>query len=88
MTKEPLWRIVLCWGAVILFLTLPVSIFVIRLISDSIPGHPWSESIEKYKFVIPYFQSLTALVFGLAGLNVWDRKNGRNNAKKEETPLK
>jgi hypothetical protein len=81
--REPLWRTVLCWGAVSLFLILPILILIIRLMSDSFPNMHWGETISQAKFVIPYFQSLTALVFGLAGLNVWDRKNGRNNSKKE-----
>jgi hypothetical protein len=75
--KEPLWRIVLCWGSVVLFLTLPMLILLVRLISDSYPDFHWSESLQQAKFMIPYFQSLTALIFGLAGLNTWDRRNGR-----------
>jgi hypothetical protein len=74
--KEPLWRTFLCWGSVILYLTLPVLILLVRLVSDSFPEYHWSESLQQAKFIVPYFQSLTALVFGLSGLNVWDRRNG------------
>jgi hypothetical protein len=81
MDSEPLWRKVLCWGSVILFLTLPVLILLVRLVSDSYPDFHWSESLRQAKFMVPYFQSLTALIFGLAGLNTWDRRsNGRSRA--------
>ena len=84
---EPRWRTFLCWGSVFLFLTLPISILVIRIVADTFPDSHWNESLEKAKFVVPYFQSLSALVFGLAGLNVWDRRNGaKQPAKKEPEP--
>lgn len=79
---EPLWRKFLCWGSVFLFLTLPLSILILRLVSDSSPDLRWSASLQEAKYIIPYFQSLTALVFGLAGLNTWDRHNGKPVKKK------
>jgi len=87
---EPLWRKTLCWGATLLFLTLPISVLTLRIVADSVPGLRWSESLEKAEFIIPYFQSLTALVFGLAGLNVWDRRNGKlqpDKPKKDSEPV-
>jgi len=38
--------------------------------------------------MVPYFTSLTALVFGLAGLNTFDRKTGNGSPKSEEKPKK
>jgi hypothetical protein len=79
--EEPLWRKTLCWGAVILFLTLPLRILALRIVSD-FPGLRFAESINSAKYLVPYFQSLSALVFGLAGLNTWDRRlNGKSSEK-------
>jgi hypothetical protein len=95
LPPEPMWRKVLCWGSVILYLTLPLLILVVRLLSDHFPEYHWAESLSQAKFMIPYFTSLTALVFGLAGLSSWDRKNGKpeekpkkESAKPEEKPKK
>lgn len=82
--SEPRWRTFLCWGSVILFLTLPLTILILRLIADSHPeSSHWKDSLEEAKYIVPYFQSLTALVFGLAGLNVWDRKSNGKPPKKD-----
>jgi hypothetical protein len=78
--KEPLWREVLCWGAVITFLTMPLLVFILHIISDEIPSFNFSQHISEYKFFVPFFQSITALVFALAGLNSFDRT--RNGDKK------
>ena len=82
---EPRWRTFLCWGSVILFLTVPISILGLRLVSDSLPDSRWTKSLEEAKYIIPYFQSLTALVFGLAGLNTWDKRTNHNNNKKPKS---
>jgi hypothetical protein len=81
--KEPRWRTLLCWGSVILYLTLPVTILIVRLLADHFPEYHWADSLSEAKFMIPYFTSLTALVFGLAGLNTFDRKveNGNGYSK-------
>jgi hypothetical protein len=81
--EEPAWRRVLCWGSVILFLSLPPTILILRLVSDSYHLR-WAESIESAKYVVPYFTSLTGLVFGLAGLNTWDRLNGKHPEKAKD----
>jgi hypothetical protein len=78
----------LCWGTVILFLSIPLLVLIVRIVSDSFqPPHwaaSWSESLQEAKFIVPYFQSLTALVFGLAGLNTWDRRiNGTQQSEKQ-----
>jgi hypothetical protein len=86
--KEPRWRTTLCWGSVILYLTIPPIILMIRLLSDHFPDFHWAESLSQAKFMIPYFTSLTALVFGLAGLNTFDRKMGNGPPKSEEKPKK
>ena len=86
--REPRWRTLLCWGSVILYLTLPITILSVRLLSDHFPEYHWAESLSEAKFMVPYFTSLTALVFGLAGLNTFDRKTGNGSPKSEEKPNK
>jgi hypothetical protein len=76
--KEPLWRSVLCWGAVITYLTLPLLTFVLVFISDEFSWPHFNEHLREYKFLTPYFESVTALIFGLAGLNTFDRHSIRS----------
>ena len=72
---EPRWRTVLCWGAVVTFLGLPFGVCALHLVSDEFPTYfHFSQHISEYKFIIPYYQSITALVFALAGLNSWDKR--------------
>jgi hypothetical protein len=82
--KEPLWRTVLCWGSVITFLSAPLICFILMAISDEVSWLHFSQHINEYKFMVPFFQSITALVFGLAGLNSWDKiRNGKDGSKNE-----
>lgn len=73
MDPDPLWRQVLCWGAVLTFLTLPLVVFVLTVLSYEIEWLHFEQHLGEYKFLIGYFQTVTALVFGLAGLNTFDR---------------
>jgi hypothetical protein len=81
--QEPRWRIVLCWGAVFTFFTVPLVGIGLLLLADSVPNI--RNHISEYKFIGPFFQSVTALVFGLAGLKSVDRyvdiKNGKSQIK-------
>jgi hypothetical protein len=81
--RDTRWRLVLCWGTVITFLTLPLSILVITL------WHPeLVNQIKEYKFLTKFFESITALVFGLAGLRSVDKyvETKKNGNGKEKTP--
>jgi hypothetical protein len=79
---EPLWRKALCWGSVGIFLVLPLVIFSARLFG--VPNI--AETVDASKFLLPYFQMITGLVFGLAGLNTVDRRIvGNGRSKKEQT---
>ena len=84
--KEPRWRTVLCWGAVFTFFTVPLVGITLLLLADRMPEI--RNHISEYKFIGPFFQSVTALVFGLAGLRSLDKyvetKNGKNNLKTPE----
>ena len=74
--KDTRWRLVLCWGAVITFLLMPASLLVIGFLNPA-----FAEEIRSYKFLGKFFESVTALVFGLAGLRtvekVVEKKNGK-----------
>ena len=81
--KDARWRLVLCWGTVITFLTLPLTVFAIAL------WHPeLAAQMREYKFMSKFFESITALVFGLAGLRSVDKYvetkngNGKNGTPK------
>jgi hypothetical protein len=86
-SREPRWRVVLCWGAVFTFFTVPIVGITLLLLADSVPSI--RNHLAEYKFIGPFFQSVTALVFGLAGLRSVDRyvetRNGNGEKKKPET---
>jgi hypothetical protein len=84
--KEPLWRRVLCWGAVVTFLTLPLFVFVLVFISTEFTWAHFDEHISHYKFLAPFYQSVTALIFGLAGLNTFDRHAMARNEAAQQKP--
>jgi hypothetical protein len=87
--NDPLWRTVLCWGTVITFLSAPLLVFILHIVSDEVPWLHFSQHIKEYGFMVPFFQSITALVFGLAGLHSWDKRiaNGRHEQDASRHPL-
>lgn len=80
--NEPRWRSLLCWGTVITFLTLPMVIFGLALASREFGWTDFEQHIKEYKFLGNFYQSVTALAFGLSGLKSVDRyietKNGNH----------
>ena len=76
--KDTRWRLILCWGSVITFLVLPLSLVVLGFVNPA-----FAEEVKSYKFLGKFFESITALVFGLAGLRSFDKfiekKNGNGN---------
>jgi fumarate reductase subunit D len=78
--NEPRWKTLLCWGTVLTFLTLPLLIFAMALASREFGWTDFEAHIKEYKFLGSFYQSITGLVFGLAGLRSFDRyvevKNG------------
>jgi hypothetical protein len=73
MNYEPKWRTVLNWSAVIMFFSMPLVLFVMHLISIE-RGWQVEERWAEFKGLGFVYQTITALVFGLAGLNSWDRR--------------
>ena len=84
MPKDTRWRLILCWGTVITFLTLPLAILATAI------WHPeLVAQIKEFKFLSKFFESITALVFGLAGLRSVDKyvetRNGNGKPKNPES---
>ena len=78
--KDARWRLVLQWGTVITFLAMPLTIFLLAFFNRD-----YEEHIRNFKFLGKFFESITALVFGLAGLRSVDKyvetKNGNGSSK-------
>jgi hypothetical protein len=87
--KDPLWKIVLNWGAVIIFLTLPLVIFMFQLWNWIHPGFlQLGPNVEaNVEYLREFLRNITILVFGLAGLRTWEHiKNGNNKDKIDWRP--
>jgi hypothetical protein len=84
--KEPLWREVLCWGAVICFFLFPLTAFSIVVYSTTIGsvGFLDPKELAFFREFVPFEATLATLVFGLAGLNTWDKRNGVIKKEKEK----
>jgi hypothetical protein len=83
--SEPRWKVLLCWGTVLTFLTLPLTIFAMALASREFGWTEFEQHIKEYKFLGNFYQSITALVFGLAGLRTVDRYVETRNGKGSDT---
>jgi hypothetical protein len=70
--NEPRWRTVLCWGATVFFLGVPLMVFALHELNML--------QATEYRWLGQSYQSITALVFGLSGLRSFDHyvetKNG------------
>ena len=79
--KDTKWRLVLCWGTVLTFLLMPVSLVAIAI------WHPeLTAQIREFKFLSKFFESITALVFGLAGLRSLDKFVEKKNGNEKPPP--
>lgn len=67
---EPRWRIALCWIAVITFFALPLLVFIFQVFAR-LPDP------KEMEWLGNVYKADAALVFGLAGLNSWDKRNGK-----------
>jgi hypothetical protein len=85
MLKEPLWKTVLNWGAVITFLTLPLFVFAMQLYMRAHTGTFDSTKPEHFKYLFDFQRNITVLVFGLAGLRTWENiTNGKRKSPNEQ----
>jgi hypothetical protein len=84
--NDPLWKLVLNWGVVVTFLTLPLVLMTIQL---AILSHPnWISDPQRYEksfsYLLDFQRNLAILIFGLAGLHTWEQvKNGKTNHDKK-----
>jgi threonine/homoserine/homoserine lactone efflux protein len=84
MNNEPLWRTILCWSAVIVFFALPLIVFVIQVFSGAEARH---QMLKDFDWLGNIYRTVTALLFGLAGLNSYDKRlNGRLQNERGKTP--
>jgi hypothetical protein len=75
--EDPLWRKILAWGAVGVFLTLPVIVFVFHIWSFTVPALALKDHLTEFKYLGVYYTTVTTLVFALAGLNSFDKRDGK-----------
>lgn len=72
--SEPVWRKVLCWGSVMIFVITPPALLALQILDQLNP-----RDIEVAKSMAPMYVSVTGLVVALAGLGTWQNiKNGPN----------
>jgi hypothetical protein len=76
--SEPLWKLVLNWGVVVTFLTLPMVVLCIQMYGRTHPNWMNTDNPEHFKYLMEFQRNLTILVFGLAGLRTWEQvKNNK-----------
>jgi hypothetical protein len=82
MKEEP-WKHFLNWGAVIMFLGMPLLIMVVQLLALSFPGWLSKELPQsEFKYLYEFQRALAVLVFGLSGLRTWEVVHERNGKSK------
>lgn len=72
MNGEPRWRQWLCWTAVVMFFAIPILIGTLHVIAIEFNWKS-DDRASEFQGVMPVYQTISALVFGLAGLNSFDR---------------
>jgi len=88
MNRDPLWKVVLNWGTVVTFLTLPLVLASIQIYINTHPG-TWTwvdpdltaeQRVARFQYLYDFMRNITILVFGLAGLRTWENvRNGKAN---------
>jgi hypothetical protein len=83
--REPLWKLALNWGSIVIFLTLPLVVLAIHLYALTHPGWVYREKeADEFKYVLEFERNLAILVFGLAGLRSWETmRNGKIEGPKQ-----
>jgi hypothetical protein len=72
--KDPIWRVVLCWGSVLIFLGAPMSLLLLQIFD-----HLQPRDVEVAKSMSPMYFAIAGVVASLAGLGTWASiKNGKN----------
>jgi hypothetical protein len=84
MKEEP-WKHFLNWGAVLMFLFMPIVIMVIQLFALAFPTF-LKEALpqNEFKYLYEFQRALAILVFGLSGLRTWEVVKERNGHGKND----
>jgi hypothetical protein len=81
MTREPWWRLLLCWGVVITYLTAPLVFFLVHLNASK----ELDERLMHSGFLRDFYISITGMLVSLAGMNTYQVvNNGRKSELKEK----
>lgn len=80
MPREPGWKLLLNYGAITMFLTLPVVVMTVQLYALHNPTFLAKElPQEEFRHLLEFQRALAILVFGLAGLRTWETvSNGKH----------
>jgi hypothetical protein len=81
MVREPWWRLVLCWGVVMTYLTAPLVFFIVHLNASK----ELDERLMHSGFLRDFYISITGTLLSLTGLNTYQVvANGRKPEPKEK----
>ena len=71
--KDPGWRVVLCWGSVLVFLGAPVVLLTLQIADQLQP-----RDVEVAKSMSSMYIAISGVVASLVGLKTWSEiKNGK-----------
>jgi hypothetical protein len=56
---------------------MPILFFSLEAIAIELPHFHFEEHLKLFSWTRDYFRLVAMLTFGLAGLNSWDRHNGK-----------
>ena len=79
---EPRWKTLLNYGAIIMFLTMPLVVGALQIYALHNPGWLSAElPREEFRHLIEFQRALAFLVFSLAGLKTWEtvKRNGHSD---------
>jgi hypothetical protein len=80
---EPLWRKVLCWGSVLIFILTPPVLLTLQILD-----HLSARDVEVAKSMSPMYIAISGVMASLAGLNTYAGiKNERTERKRRTISL-
>jgi hypothetical protein len=62
---------------VVAFFFYPLMFFLLQVVAIQSPWFAFESHIKEFMWTRDYFRIVCILVLGLAGLNSWDKHNGR-----------
>ena len=64
--------------AVVSFFAFPLLFLLLQIVGIQSPWFRFEEHLKEFYWLRDYFRIVCMLVLGLAGLNSWDRRNGKH----------